>query len=85
MVLLPMGADQPFNALRCEALGVARSLDVITATPADVHDAVAAVLSGPSYRAAAEQWRDEFAALPGPEHAVELLEQLVARSAKEVC
>ena len=80
MVLLPMGADQPYNASRCEVLGVARSLGVITATPADVRAAVAAVLSDPSYRAAAERWRDEFAALPGPEHAVGLLEQLVARS-----
>ena len=27
MVLLPIGADQPLNAARCEALGVARVLD----------------------------------------------------------
>jgi UDP:flavonoid glycosyltransferase YjiC (YdhE family) len=77
LVLLPMGADQPYNASRCEALGVARSLDVIEATPADVRDAAAEVLEEPSYRAAAERLRDEFAALPGPEHAVALIEQLV--------
>jgi UDP:flavonoid glycosyltransferase YjiC (YdhE family) len=77
LVLLPMGADQPYNAARCEALGVARSLDVIAATPADVRDAVAEVLGDPSYRMAAERLRDEFAALPGPEHAVALIEQLV--------
>jgi UDP:flavonoid glycosyltransferase YjiC (YdhE family) len=76
LVLLPMGADQPLNAERCAALGVGRVLDVIAATPDDVRDAVSAVLSEPGYRAAAERIRDEFAALPGPEHAVSLLEQL---------
>jgi len=29
MVLLPIGADQPLNAVRCHALGVARVLDVM--------------------------------------------------------
>jgi UDP:flavonoid glycosyltransferase YjiC (YdhE family) len=72
-VLLPMGADQPVNAERCEALGVARVLEVLTATPDEVAGAVAAVLEAPSYREAAERVRDEIEALPGPEHAVELL------------
>jgi UDP:flavonoid glycosyltransferase YjiC (YdhE family) len=81
LVLLPMGADQPLNAERCVALGAGRVLDVIAATPDDVRDAVSAVLSEPSYRAAAEHIRDEFAALPGPEHAVALLEQLAASRA----
>jgi len=76
MVLLPMGADQPYNAERCQALGVARTLDLIGATSDGVRDAVAAVLSDPAYRVNAERWRDEFAALPGPEHAVALLEEL---------
>jgi UDP:flavonoid glycosyltransferase YjiC (YdhE family) len=75
-VLLPMGTDQPANAARCEALGVARVLEVLSATPADVRAAVSAVLSEPSYREAAERLRDEIAALPGPDHAVELLNTL---------
>jgi UDP:flavonoid glycosyltransferase YjiC (YdhE family) len=76
-VLVPMGADQPGNAARCSALGVARVLEVLTATPADVGAAVSSVLSEPSYREAAERVRDEIAALPGPDHAVELLRGLV--------
>lgn len=80
MVLLPMGADQPYNAERCEELGVAQTMDVIDATPSDVRDAVAAVLFDPAYRLSAERWRDEFAALPGPEHAVALLENLGNRA-----
>jgi UDP-glucoronosyl and UDP-glucosyl transferase len=76
-VLLPMGADQPWNAARCEELGVAVVLDAMQATPADVRKAVSTVLDDPSYRAAAERVRDEIRALPGPEHAVRLLERLV--------
>ena len=40
--------------------------------------AVLAVLGAPSYRREAERLRDEIAALPGPEHAVALLERLAA-------
>jgi UDP:flavonoid glycosyltransferase YjiC (YdhE family) len=77
-VLLPMGADQPGNAARCEALGVARVLEVLTATPDEVREATVAVLEEPSYRAGARRIRDEIAALPGPDHAVALLNTLRA-------
>ncbi len=75
-VLIPMGADQPLNAARCQELGLAQVLDPIAATPEAVHTAVANVLSDPGYRQAAQRFRTEFAALPGPDHAVQLLEQL---------
>jgi UDP:flavonoid glycosyltransferase YjiC (YdhE family) len=75
-VVLAMGADQLHNAARCEALGVARLLHPVRATGADVAAAVAAVIEEPSYRAAAVRLRDEIAALPGPERAVELIEAL---------
>jgi len=71
-----MGADQPLNGARAEALGVARVLDPVAATPAEVRDAVAAVLGEPSTRDAARRLQQEFAALPGPDHAVALLERL---------
>ncbi len=70
-LLLPMGADQPWNADRCEALGVACVLDVIDPTPADIRAAVAG-LDG--LRTAAARVRDEIARLPGPEHAIGRLE-----------
>jgi UDP:flavonoid glycosyltransferase YjiC (YdhE family) len=76
MVLLPMGADQPANALRCNALGLGVSLDVISATPQDVRDAAASVLADPAYRQAAERLQTEIAALPEPATAVGLLERL---------
>jgi UDP:flavonoid glycosyltransferase YjiC (YdhE family) len=75
-VLIPLGADQPFNAARCEALGVARVLDAVRSTPETIRETVAAVVSDPSYRTAAERMRDEFSALPGPGQAVRWLEQL---------
>jgi len=75
-VLIAMGADQPLNAARCEQLGLGCFLDPFTATPADVREAVAAVLAEPSYRAAAERLQQEFAALPAPARMVELLEGL---------
>jgi len=76
MVLIPMGADQPLNAARCETLGLARVLDAVAATPRMVREAVSRVLEDPAYRQAAERMRDEIAALPGPEHAVMLFERL---------
>jgi MGT family glycosyltransferase len=77
-VLLPMGADQPLNAARCAELGVARVLNAVTVTPRTVRRAVAEVLSEPRYRSAAERIRAEIDDLPGPAHAVTLLERLSA-------
>lgn len=79
MVLLPIGADQPANAARCAALGVARVLDPVGCTPAAVREAAQAVLADPAYRAAAARMAQEIAAMPDPAEAVPLLERLVAR------
>ncbi len=65
-VLIAMGADQPLNAARCAELGLALTLDPVSATPDDVRAAVTAVLDEPSYRQAAERMRDEIRSLPGP-------------------
>ena len=76
LVVLPMGADQPMNAARVEALGVGLVLDAIGSAPEDIRGAVRQVLDDPAYRRAAGRVRDEVAALPGPEHAVSLIEGL---------
>jgi len=76
-VLIPLGADQPLNARRCSELGLARAVDAATATPGVLRAAVAEVLEEPGYRRNAERLRDEIAALPAPERAVERLERLV--------
>jgi len=77
-VLIPMGADQPLNARRVDALGLGRVLDPITATPGDVRDAVWSVLTEPAHRRAAARLRDEIATLPPPDAAVACIEALVA-------
>jgi UDP:flavonoid glycosyltransferase YjiC (YdhE family) len=78
MVVIPITADQPYCAQRCAGLGVgvviapeARSADAI-------RDATRALLAEPSYRQNAEAFRQAMVALPGPEHAVGLLERLAA-------
>lgn len=77
MVLLPMGADQPHNADRCVALGVALALDAVAATPHSVQMAVTTILTDPTYQQKAARLRDESATLPAPMAALRLLEALV--------
>ncbi|MFN8077678.1 MAG: glycosyltransferase [Kineosporiaceae bacterium] len=78
LVLLPMGADQPLNAARCEQLGVAVVLDPTEVTPDEVARAVRHPLTDQrlreAARAVAEQWRD----LPGPDAALDAVERLTA-------
>ncbi|WP_238014513.1 glycosyltransferase [Dactylosporangium sp. AC04546] len=76
MVLLPMGADQPANAVRCAELGVGVALDALDTTPEQARDALATVLTDPSYRAAATRLQQEIAVMPSPAALVPLLEGL---------
>ncbi len=76
MVILALGADQPANAARCQALGLGLALDPLKATPAAVRQAATRVLAEPAHRHAAEQLRDAIAAQPDPATAVGLLERL---------
>ncbi len=76
LVLLPIGADQPHNAERCDRIGVGRVIAPDRRTPEAIREATREVLREPGYREQAQRLRDEMAALPGPENAVELLERL---------
>ena len=78
MVLIPIGADQPYNAACCAALGVGVVIEPGERSAEAIRAAVRAVMDNRSYRQKAEQVRAEMAALPGPEHAVTLLERLTA-------
>ena len=78
MVLVPIAADQPDNARRCEQLGVARVVPPDRRTPETFRDAVRAVLGDPGYQRNAGRLREEMARLPGPERAVGWLERLAA-------
>jgi len=81
-LLLPIGADQPWNADRAAALGVARTLDAASA-PERIAAAAAELLVDAGARAAAAAFRDEFAALPGPAGLVPELEALAGRAARQ--
>ncbi|MDQ3695088.1 MAG: glycosyltransferase [Chloroflexota bacterium] len=77
-VVIPLGADQPANARRCEELGLGVALWPAERTSAAIEASARHVLAEPRFRHNAARLRQEMAALPGPAHAVELLEQLVA-------
>lgn len=77
MILLAMGADQPWNAARCVALGAAIALDPLAVTPSHVRSAVQALAVDPSYRVSARRLQAEMATLPPPAQAVERIVALV--------
>jgi MGT family glycosyltransferase len=81
LVLTPFAADQPENARRCAALGLARVISDDAVDPSVARAAVLDVLGAPTYRRNAERLRADIEALPGPEHAVWLLEGLVSQLA----
>lgn len=70
MLLVPIGADQPASADRCAALGLARVLDALTATPDEVAAAARDLLEDPRFRRAAAPWQAACAALPSAADAV---------------
>lgn len=78
MVLLPIGADQPLNAARCQELDVARALDPFQVTAADVSEAASNVLSDDRYRRNAQRLKREIDASPGPDRALYLIERVAA-------
>jgi UDP:flavonoid glycosyltransferase YjiC (YdhE family) len=77
LVVIPIGADQPYTAERVEALGLGRQVSPDERTPDVIRGRLREVLADPTYRANAEAFAADMAALPGVDHAVDLLEQLV--------
>jgi UDP:flavonoid glycosyltransferase YjiC (YdhE family) len=76
VVVLPMGADQPDNADRCEALGVGVVLDPLTADAATIAAAVTDVISDGRYSRAAAALAAEAAGQPRVGELPELAELL---------
>ena len=74
-LLLPLGADQPHNALRAVELGVAATLDAATVTPDQVGASARAVLADGAMRSRCVAVADELQALPSPAAAVAALEE----------
>jgi UDP:flavonoid glycosyltransferase YjiC (YdhE family) len=78
LVLLPQFADQPTNAAICAALGVGRVVPPDALASQAIREATRAVLDDSTFRQRAQQVRAEMETLPGPEHAVALVERLAA-------
>jgi len=74
VVVLPMGADQPDNADRCEALGVGLVLDPLTADAGAIAAAVTEVTVDGRYAAAAAELAAEAARQPPLDQLAELNE-----------
>jgi UDP:flavonoid glycosyltransferase YjiC (YdhE family) len=71
-----MGADQPWTADRCRALGVARVLDPLTCTPLQVTTTVTALLDDSPEKHAAQAVAQQTAELPTTAEPADLLEAL---------
>ena len=69
LVVLPQGADQPLNAARTEAAGVA----VVVHDPDEAGAATRRVLEDPSFATAARELAAEIAAMPTPADVVAVL------------
>ena len=81
LLATPLGADQPKNARLLERLGVARVIQPADLAAETIRAAVLAMLADRRYREAAGRQRAAFAALPGLEEGVALLERLAAEQA----
>jgi UDP:flavonoid glycosyltransferase YjiC (YdhE family) len=77
-VVIPLGADQPDNADRCEALGCGIVLDAFDAAPEDIATALELVTTDPTYRRSAQRLAEEIAAQPAYDELTELVELLRA-------
>ena len=82
LVVVPMRHDQPIIARQVAGAGAGiglriDQLRIDLLRPAELRDAVRAVLDDPSYRAAAEAVRDSFAAAGGATAAADQLEKLL--------
>jgi MGT family glycosyltransferase len=84
LVLVPLSADQPENALRCVERGVGLALGGRSLKVEAIRHALRRVLTEPSFCDRARRLGATLSALNGPERAAELLEQLATTHAPVV-
>ncbi|MGE5813680.1 MAG: glycosyltransferase [Acidobacteriota bacterium] len=77
MLVVPFGQDQPDNARRCLALGVASTVDRRRYTPAVVARELERLMSDPVYAANAQQVSDLVRSERGTETACDAIEQVL--------
>ncbi len=82
LLILPQGADQYVMGERILAAGVGLRLVPEDVNPSSVRANVLALLEESSYRAGAHRLKREIAAMPGPEEAVLLIEEIDAAAGR---
>lgn len=78
LVVVPLIADQFFNAHVTQSVGLGQVVPRDHLTPATVRAAVDTVLAEPRYRQTARRLQAEMHALPDQQHAVALVERVAA-------
>jgi UDP:flavonoid glycosyltransferase YjiC (YdhE family) len=78
LLILPQGADQYVIGDLVHAAGAGLVLPPADVDPSTVQANVVALLDEPAHRAGARRLQREIAAMPGPEEAVCLIEEVVA-------
>ena len=78
MVVVPLFADQPYNAARVAAIGAGVALEGGPAAVGDLADGLRLVLSEESYRRCARSVAEEIGRLPPVAECVPFLEQIAA-------
>lgn len=77
MVIVPIAANQPDNAHRCECLEAASVVGRDDRTPAAIRVAVQGVMDDPAHRRNVQRLRADMERLPGPQEVVGWLQDLV--------
>ncbi|MCA1552991.1 MAG: glycosyltransferase [Chloroflexi bacterium] len=85
LVLIPIAADQPENAQRCEQVGVAHVIEPYTRPDLAlaIRDATRDVLTNPRYRRAARELQREIEALPPLAQVVDWLADLQNKTPRQ--
>ncbi|SRR5580765_1067538 len=79
LVMVPLGADHPTNAVRCTTLGVGRVLDAATVTAATLTRSVMEVIDDPIFRRRARTLADEWHRLPDSSWAADQVEAIATQ------
>lgn len=79
LVIVPLGADQLYNADRASQIGVATVVEPAQATQEALRNAIASVLASDSHRNAVQSLQTEAKAMPSMADAVNRL-AVVARA-----
>ena len=77
MILVPLGADQFFNAYRLQELGAGKVLKKIEVTPENLKREAKLVMESKSFKTEVKKVQESFITAGGPERAVREVEKIL--------